>query len=69
MINTKKLSLGIVCLLFGCSTQDTSKGILEISNEIKELVKKAQKGMLLRDEYTGGSISISILILSSDIFF
>ena len=31
MINTKKLFLGFVFILFGCSTQDTSKGILEIS--------------------------------------
>ena len=31
MINTKKLFLGIICLLFCCSNQNTSKGILEIS--------------------------------------
>ena len=31
MINTKKLFLGFVFILFCCSTQDTSKGILEIS--------------------------------------
>jgi len=31
MINTKKLLLGFVCILFCCSNQDTSKGILEIS--------------------------------------
>ena len=31
MINTKKLFLGFVCILFSCSNQDTSKGILEIS--------------------------------------
>ena len=31
MINTKKLFLGFVCILFCCSNQNTSKGILEIS--------------------------------------
>tara|TARA_B100000945_G_scaffold84738_1_gene65669 strand:- start:1539 stop:2426 length:888 start_codon:yes stop_codon:yes gene_type:complete len=31
MINKKKLFLGFVCILFSCSNQDTSKGILEIS--------------------------------------
>lgn len=31
MINKKKLFLGFVCILFCCSNQNTSKGILEIS--------------------------------------
>lgn len=38
-----------------------SKGILEISKEIKILVKKAKKGILLTDEYIGGTITISNL--------
>jgi pyruvate dehydrogenase E2 component (dihydrolipoamide acetyltransferase) len=38
-----------------------SKGIKKISKEIKELVDKANKGKLLPDEYTGGTISISNL--------
>ena len=37
------------------------KGLLEISNEIKTLVKKAREGNLSPDEYTGGTISISNL--------
>ena len=37
------------------------KGLVEISLEIKQLVKKANKGSLLPEEYTGGTISISNL--------
>ena len=37
------------------------KGLLEISKEIKILVKKAKDGKLLPDEYNGGTISISNL--------
>ena len=37
------------------------KGLLEISKEIKILVKKAREGKLSKDEYTGGTISISNL--------
>ena len=37
------------------------KGLIEISLEIKELVKKANKGSLLPEEYNGGTISISNL--------
>jgi pyruvate dehydrogenase E2 component (dihydrolipoamide acetyltransferase) len=37
------------------------KGLLEISKEIKILVKKAREGKLSPDEYTGGTISISNL--------
>ena len=37
------------------------KGLLEISLEIKQLVKKANKGSLLPAEYNGGTISISNL--------
>ncbi len=37
------------------------KGLIEISKEIKELVKKAKTGKLQPDEYTGGTISISNL--------
>jgi len=35
------------------------KGLFKISNEIKELVKKAKKGKLLPEEYNGGTITIS----------
>ena len=38
-----------------------TKGLLEISKEIKILVKKAREGKLLPEEYTGGTISISNL--------
>ena len=37
------------------------KGLIEISLEIKDLVKKANKGSLLPEEYNGGTISISNL--------
>ena len=37
------------------------KGLKEISNEIKELAIKAKKGILLPDEYNGGTISLSNL--------
>ena len=37
------------------------KGLLEISKEIKILVKKAKEGKLTYEEYTGGTISISNL--------
>ena len=37
------------------------KGLLEISNEIKKLAKKAKEGKLLPEEYNGGTISISNL--------
>ncbi len=37
------------------------KGLVEISLEIKQLVKKANKGSLLPEEYNGGTISISNL--------
>ena len=37
------------------------KGLLEISKEIKILVKKAKEGKLTPEEYTGGTISISNL--------
>lgn len=37
------------------------KGIIEISKEIKELTTKAKKGLLLLEDYTGGTISISNL--------
>ena len=38
-----------------------SKGLIEISKEIKYLVDKAKKGKLLPEEYSGGTISISNL--------
>ena len=38
-----------------------SKGLIEISNEIKYLVEKAKNGKLTPDEYSGGTISISNL--------
>ena len=38
-----------------------SKGLIEISNEIKYLADKAKKGKLTPDEYNGGTISISNL--------
>ncbi len=38
-----------------------TKGLLEISREIKSLVSKSKDGKLLPDEYTGGTISISNL--------
>ncbi len=38
-----------------------SKGLNEISSEIKSLVKKANNNKLLPDEYNGGSITISNL--------
>ena len=38
-----------------------SKGLLEISNEIKNLILKAKQGKLTPDEYNGGTISISNL--------
>ena len=38
-----------------------TKGLLEISREIKSLVSKSKHGKLLPDEYTGGTISISNL--------
>ena len=37
------------------------KGLLEISKEIKILVKKAKEGKLTPEQYTGGTISISNL--------
>jgi len=37
------------------------KGIIDISNEIKELAGKARKGALKPEEYTGGTFSISNL--------
>jgi pyruvate dehydrogenase E2 component (dihydrolipoamide acetyltransferase) len=37
------------------------KGLIEISKEIKILVKKAREGKLIPKEYTGGTISISNL--------
>jgi len=37
------------------------KGLFEISNEIKSLVDKSNKGKLLPQEYNGGTISISNL--------
>ena len=37
------------------------KGILNISEEMKQLVKKAKEGKLIPDEYNGGTISISNL--------
>jgi len=37
------------------------KGIVDISNEIKELAGKARKGALKPEEYTGGTFSISNL--------
>ena len=38
-----------------------SKGLLEISKEIKILVKKAKEGNLIPEQYTGGTISITNL--------
>ena len=38
-----------------------TKGLLEISKEIKILVQKAKEGKLTPEEYMGGSISISNL--------
>ena len=38
-----------------------SKGLLEISKEIKILVEKAKNGKLTPEEYTGGTISITNL--------
>ena len=38
-----------------------SKGLIEISKEIKYLVDKAKRGKLLPEEYNGGTISISNL--------
>ena len=38
-----------------------SKGLIEISNEIKVLAQKAKNGKLLPDQYNGGTISISNL--------
>ena len=38
-----------------------SKGLIEISKEIKYLVDRSKKGKLLPEEYTGGTISISNL--------
>ena len=38
-----------------------TKGLLEISKEIKILVKKAKEGKLTPEQYTGGTISISNL--------
>ena len=38
-----------------------SKGLVEISNEIKDLSQKAKNGKLLPDQYNGGTISISNL--------
>ena len=38
-----------------------SKGFLEISNDMKNLVSKAKDGKLQPDEYIGGSFSISNL--------
>lgn len=38
-----------------------TKGLLEISKEIKILIKRAREGKLLPEEYTGGTISISNL--------
>ncbi len=37
------------------------KGLIEISNEIKDLADKAKKGQLLPEEFNGGTISISNL--------
>ena len=37
------------------------KGLFEISNEIKELVRKAKKSKLSPEEYNGGTITISNL--------
>ena len=37
------------------------KGIVEISNEVKELATKARQGALKPEEYTGGTFSISNL--------
>ena len=37
------------------------KGIIEISSETKNLIKKAKENKLLPEEYTGGSITISNL--------
>jgi pyruvate dehydrogenase E2 component (dihydrolipoamide acetyltransferase) len=38
-----------------------SKGLIEISKEIKNLVNRSKKGKLLPEEYSGGTISISNL--------
>ena len=38
-----------------------TKGIIEISNEIKNLAEKAKKGKLVPEEYVGGTISLSNL--------
>ena len=38
-----------------------TKGLIEISKEIKYLVDKSKKGKLLPEEYSGGTISISNL--------
>ena len=38
-----------------------TKGLIEISKEIKNLVIKAKEGNLTTDEYNGGTISISNL--------
>ena len=38
-----------------------TKGLLEISREIRSLITKSKNGKLLPDEYTGGTISISNL--------
>ena len=38
-----------------------SKGLIEISKEIKVLAQKAKNGKLLPEEYNGGTISISNL--------
>jgi pyruvate dehydrogenase E2 component (dihydrolipoamide acetyltransferase) len=38
-----------------------SKGLIEISKEIKYLVDRSKKGKLLPDEYSGGTISLSNL--------
>ena len=41
--------------------QSDTKGLAEISTEIKSLVKKANQNKLLPEEYSGGSITISNL--------
>ena len=37
------------------------KGLLEISKEVKNLIKKAKEGKLIPNEYVGGTITISNL--------
>ena len=49
---------GLITPIIKCA--DT-KGILEISNEVKKLIKKAKNKELIPKEYNGGTISISNL--------